>query len=230
MKELREYASVKSRQVETAYHLCRLKLWGSNKTYPGVVILGCGRSGTKYVVEKLRANGYDVGHERLKRYGVASWYAVASSRRVPLGPTRDQVLATGFRVLHQVRNPADTIGSAMTFGEKSWRFIEQEIQGVDLRKDMTINAMRYWLEWNKRAAALAEESYQVENLDTEFERLFWQQAFNKVNDEKREKHRQIPKSVNTRKHLAITCEDLKRKDLSLFGEIRSLALAFGYVV
>ena len=77
--------------------------------YKGLIIIGCGRSGTTYTAKLFRKNGYKIGHERLKVNGIASWYLVSDQQKELFGPSLHSIKKTDFPIVHQVRNPIDAI-------------------------------------------------------------------------------------------------------------------------
>jgi len=79
-----------------------------------IVIIGCARSGTKYISSLFNKVGYDVGHEKLGKDGIASWGLVPDSGKVPYGPSFSELRGRDMTVIHQVREPLAAIASIET--------------------------------------------------------------------------------------------------------------------
>ena len=87
-----------------------------------VVVLGHPRSGTGYTAHCFRQSGWDVGHEKHGRDGIASWMWPVQAERVPWGEVRgDNPLPE--TVLHVMRNPAACASSVAYTEHRSeeWR-------------------------------------------------------------------------------------------------------------
>lgn len=161
------------------------------------VVTGTGRSGTGYVAHLFRAAGVKCGHEdwftwvpgvrdeetisrrtlemrlrgpfsrlheewRRRRQGLdgdASWLAVPRLARF-----------NGL-VFLQIRHPLEVIASfaARHFFSSSvpnvWRTFASAY--FDMTGDDIVDGMRWWIEWNARAAQHAHFTYRLEDLDAE---------------------------------------------------------------
>jgi hypothetical protein len=87
-----------------------------------LVVLAHARSGTSYTAACFRAAGWDVGHERIGRDGIASWMWATDAEEVPLGPPRGYY-PLPETVLHVIREPAAAV-SSITHTEQAseeWR-------------------------------------------------------------------------------------------------------------
>lgn len=126
-----------------------------------ILITGCGRSGTRYVSYLLDLLGLDVGHEKMGRDGTASWYMVVPSHSPPFGPASTEYM---FRtVLHQVRHPLAVIPSTLSFKERSWDYICENL-GLDRHQEPLRLGLSYWYHWNLKAGRLAGWRYKVEDM------------------------------------------------------------------
>lgn len=114
-----------------------------------LAIIGCGRSGTKFMARHL-SQKWTVGHETEQKNGTVDWHATV----------RD---LTDYLVLHQVRHPLDTIASCHTILPNSWKYIAEH---TDIRLDtpLLLRCMQYWVLWNRMAEAKAILTYRVENI------------------------------------------------------------------
>ena len=87
-----------------------------------VLVLGHPRSGTGYAAHCFTRAGWDVGHEQVRRDGIASWMWAVESLFVPCGDARDR----GYQfdnVLHILREPAACV-SSVAYTERisgTWR-------------------------------------------------------------------------------------------------------------
>lgn len=98
------------------------------------LITGCGRSGTKYVAERLNSSGISCGHEKIftvygpsqvdfdKYDGDSSWFAAPFL----------EILPTKLPVLHIVRNPVKVVKSFYRIGLCSKYIVRQFCKGRNL--------------------------------------------------------------------------------------------------
>lgn len=134
---------------------------------PAFVVVGTGRSGTTFVADVLAACGVCCGHERYfrpegyrrrwERCGEVSWTAVPwLERGTQAGP-----------VYHVVRHPLDVVTSLLTIG-----FFSDAAPGpfrsfarahFRLTGDEHVDAMRWYVEWNRRCEALARVRFRIED-------------------------------------------------------------------
>jgi hypothetical protein len=132
------------------------------KSKGGLIIIGCGRSGTTYTSKKLKSLGIDIGHERLKRDGISSWHLVSDQIEVPIETNFEQVRKLNLPFVHQVREPLQAISSMQAIGWISYKFLSNEIS-IDFENDSKIlKAMKYWYYWNLKAETKAVFTYQIE--------------------------------------------------------------------
>ncbi len=129
---------------------------------PRFVIAGTGRSGSSYIARLLTEAGIKCHHERvfsLAGYrpcfdvrGESSWFAV------PYLSEYEGI------VLHQVREPLATVASLAS--RQMWGFgiIGRQIEVTD---DPLLNAVRFYVHWNRLCEARADYRYRLEDIDTE---------------------------------------------------------------
>jgi hypothetical protein len=116
----------------------------------------------------LESWGLDAPHEREGRDGVVSWCLAAG--HVPLPSWHEPVTSERFDlVLHQVRNPIDTIASLTTMRADSMQWAAQSVE-IDLSAPKLVQALAYWVEWNKLAEATAQITYRVEDIPSDLPR------------------------------------------------------------
>lgn len=141
---------------------------------PQFAIVGSGRSGTGFMAALMKANGLHWGHEeyynpiRLEGddqdeslMGDSSWLALPYLESEPYG-----------RVIHVTREPIAVVRSLLSI-----RFFHPETEDAPypqfLRRysevfqhaDPVVRAVEFWVEWNRRCAAVAEVSMKIEELD-----------------------------------------------------------------
>jgi hypothetical protein len=133
------------------------------------VVVGTGRCGTAYMAQLLTRMGIPCGHEwaysaHPRKYADVEIAGDSSAQAVPF--------LSEFRgkVLHQVRDPLRVIGSFLGFG----LFRDPKAHGVDgefmLRHfEFTGNelddAMRYYVEWNRRCEGVDPSRYLLYQLE-----------------------------------------------------------------
>jgi hypothetical protein len=149
------------------------------------VITGCGRSGTKYTAEVLKACGVACGHEEIfnkttrveiddrgtTRFsshanfsnldGEVSWMAV---------PWIDRL--AGVLVLHQTREPLACVRSLVARGIFDEHPVDPDYARIVKRTTPRVfdyatpeeRALDYWCQWNTIAGAHARYTWQVEQL------------------------------------------------------------------
>ena len=187
-----------------------------------ILICGCGRSGTKYITQVLRKCGLDVGHEKLGKDGIVSSLWTIDVDKYP--PYHIQGPQPEFDIiLHQVRNPLDTIGSLLTSLPESWEFNCRHTP-LKMSDPLPKRAAEYWYYWNLLAEKRAIWTYQVESLhynwDTFCAYLNLDVSYDLIKD--------IPRNVNTRKHQQIDWDWLERATPEHYKDILRLVVRYGY--
>jgi hypothetical protein len=119
-----------------------------------LLVLACGRSGTRYASKVLRAAGLDVGHEKEGADGMVSWRSVGIE-----SDFRDRSV-----VWHQVREPLGVVSSFHTVMGRSWRFVSDADHRIPLGDPILVRCMKYWSYWNQECERRAEQTYRVEDL------------------------------------------------------------------
>lgn len=221
-KSARNIASRQRRRAETLY-VTGISALRNESTGGGIIIIGCGRSGTTYTARLFSSIGYAVGHERLHRHGIASWYLASDQSKVPVGPSMGELRNLSFPIVHQVRHPLQTISSATVIGSTSRAFLESE-SSIYKTQDPLLLAMRYWYWWNLQSGKRAVFTYKVEDLETNMPKLLrLANMRNKDSDVP-----EISKRLNAGAHPAISWQDCENKDPVLTARIKELSFAYGY--
>ena len=144
-----------------------------------LLVIGCGRSGTRYISKLLIKCGVDVGHERTGKDGVASWYmtpgleseAHYTGTGLPFGKMSKYAdLGSDPIIIHQVRHPLKAIASQQTFLPASWKYVESfAFTKISPKDSRLLKCMKYWYYWNLKAEQSADALFRVEELPNEFE-------------------------------------------------------------
>jgi hypothetical protein len=135
-------------------------------TEPRFVIVGTGRSGTRYISHLLRAAGIRCGHENWWRLddnqatrleGDASWIATF------------QVDDFAGQVFHQIRDPLRVVSSFL-YGKKQLLRGGPALDGrrrwVDLiGEDDVADALHITVEWLRKAEEVSEWTWRLEDVD-----------------------------------------------------------------
>ena len=189
-----------------------------------LVITGCGRSGTTYSAEFLSTLGLRIGHERLRRDGIASWYLASAQATVPFGPSMRQIGSLDMLVVHQVRDPIQAIASAQVIGRPSWEFLAEEIP-IDLDGDSRLlMAMKYYYYWNLKASNLAKIRVRVEEFQSDIRPVLLE-----FEVEAEQKTKTLPsKSTNARAHSSVSWRRMEAEDWRLCKKIRAMSRDYGY--
>ena len=200
---------------------------------PGILILACPRSGTKYTATLLQSLGVDVSHECTDGAdGMIGWrYAAAESRRCFCEHFRQTCrLAERYEtVWHQVRHPLEWLRSIPTIGV--WEWIRTILPGLPLGNGLPLY-MRFWVAWNELCERQATWTYRVEDLragtDTMAEML------RAVGVQSRPAA--VPTDTNTRRTvarfaeriIAPTLADLHDADAEAAEALVAMAARYGY--
>lgn len=205
-------------------------------------VLACGRAGTLYTTEVLKAAGLDVGHEYTGENGTVSSLAYGSPPyplfewEPPIGRCAHQgedITQIPWDVtIHQVRHPLKTIESAFIVIPKvSWLYYERVI-GISHRLPKLYRCMLYWFRWNVLCESISKFTYQLEKIEQNWMRIceeakisapFPAQISRTTNHKKRN---QIP--FADKKFKITGWEQLSDIDPVLTERIRELAKKYGY--
>lgn len=187
-----------------------------------LLIVGCGRSGTRYAKEVLAAVGIDVGHEVAGPMGTVDWHKVPDPSEYKL-------------VLHQVRHPLRVIESTHTIMGRSWDFLSENEPRITRNDPILVRSMKCWLYWNERAEKVSSKTYMVEEMEKHVTSICNELGV-KMTPQKLGAVRRISKQNHTRranpKHKAkyptLTWVDLEDADSYVAGEIMTTARRYGY--
>jgi len=192
---------------------------------PKLLIVGCGRSGTRYASKALRAAGLDVGHEKPGADGMAHWRSVG----------READLGSHDVVRHQVREPLGVIASFHTVMGRSWDFVCETEPRVPRDDPVLLRCMKYWLYWNDLCESVAGGTYRVEDFQEELPEMA-RALGRELSGADLEAARRVPRNDHTRRrgHKAsgaypeVAWGDLEAADGSIAAEIRAMAGRYGY--
>lgn len=220
MSNIESQISYLKRSIETKFYSLFL-----NKKDKLIIITGCGRSGTTFSSKVLRRMGLEIGHERLRKNGVSSWYLTSKRKKVQLGPSLYDLRSFNKIIIHQVREPLASISSMLSTGSPSWRFLSNEIP-ISLEKDSkTLRAMKYYYYWNLQTENIADVRVKAEEFLYKIESILLKYKIdfktNNVTIDESSK-------VNTRKHKKLDWDDLFKEDKNLAEKIVELGRKYGY--
>lgn len=123
-----------------------------------ILITGCPKSATVYISELLLKMGVDVKHEKMGRDGSADWMLAPGKISHPWeGPRFDDGFST---VLHQVRDPLDTMSSCQKISGHAWDYITSYLPVKT--NNLQETCMATWYYWNKMAEQIASWTYRIE--------------------------------------------------------------------
>lgn len=191
--------------------------------YP-LLVLACARSGTTYITQLLQLCGLQVGHESLGRDGMVCWTAIVRSDNPPWGPATHQLKFK--HIVHQVRHPLKVISSVyFTEPPKSWNYIIFHTRQINQQDSHLVKCAKYWLYWNRKAEALSQLTYRVEDIEAALNPLSRLLQF--PLDAKVLK--MLSKTTNARTHLDFTWAQLQAElPPALYRDVRALAQKYGY--
>lgn len=179
-----------------------------------IKITGVIRSGTQYMSRCLEAVGINMPHERYGIDGIVS----------PLH-TFDKPDIKWDYVLHQVRNPVNTISTMHTMLDGTWARFKTESITPDFRN--LKNLMHFWLYWNEAIEKISDYRYKVEDLEKE-----WGYLMDKIFKHPCHFPSQINKNVNSRIHgrggVYLEFRELHECDEEIAMKILEKAVEYGY--
>jgi hypothetical protein len=215
------------------------------------LITGCGRSGTRFIVQLLRSFGCDFRHEQRGREGSACWYCCLLFERNVNHDSLVGRCGCRFRdvriddqgraisdsgnpclrdhyslILHQLRSPMEVIASAQTLTKGSIVYIDNKI-GIRQYDDRILQAARYWVEWNKAAYRICDFSYRIEDLRRRLPEIC---DLVGVRRSIRGYEDLLARRTNSRPHPPVSVNHIKERDMELYRDLVETAQAFGYVV
>jgi hypothetical protein len=190
-----------------------------------LLIIGCGRSGTRYVSKVLGRCGLKMGHERPGENGMASWVSLC----------RPGEIEEYDFVFHQVREPLGVISSFQTVMNRSWRKIYDAEPRIDREEPKLLRCMKYWLYWNQLCEEKARKTYRVENIRKALPEMLELMGVPPTEDVLNEA-KQVPTNDHTRvkghkvsdTYKAVTWDDLECEDIIICTQIRDQAIRYGY--
>ena len=149
------------------------------------LIVGTGRSGTKWIVETLNVNGIAAAHQTIRHAHVLGepfvWpeavEVIVSFEAVPLLPR------LSCRKLLVVRNPDDVIGSWLKQGAfqdnmrseyVAWAAVlDRWFPAVLKEPTPQDRAAHYWVVWNMHAAMYCRETCRLNEIAVLFDGVQW---------------------------------------------------------
>ena len=190
------------------------------------LILAYPRSATLYTSLYFEGVGLHVGHEVdadhvLKVHGVSTYYdglVTGVFKNCAFKPEDYEV------ILHQVRNPVDTISSAYAAGGN---ISTQTIKIFGDRKypqNALARQMKAWLTFTDMADSLAQYTYQIENFKAEYFHI----CHNILGLPEVKKGRGVLGKCNRSKHKTWTYAEFDEIDHDLTEKVKEKAIKYGY--
>ncbi|TWT61709.1 glycosyltransferase [Rubinisphaera italica] len=191
-------------------------------------IVGCGRSGTKYTATFLNKIGIQVKHEEPGPDGEVGWKGLLKILDGEIDPS-------SHIVLHQVRNPLETISSMRTHSHGLLGDVSRHFSTNSSLKSATgklHRCMEFWYEWNLLAENYSKWTYQTESFTESIDRICDLIDHPRVEGELP----LVDPNLNSRriKRFArfqeepVSWEKLSSIDAGLVKRIRQLAQKYGY--
>lgn len=191
-------------------------------------VIGCGRSGTMYMTSLLKQLDINVGHEKEESDGEVGWRALIRIFEQEINPAENVVL-------HQVRNPLETIASLRTHTNEMLDFVAQYFPAqsrLGTAEGRLHRCMEYWYYWNVLSEEHARWTYRIEAIDEDWQRFCAEIGL----VEPHPARPTIDPSLNTRriadyaKHQqeVVTWDRLDEIDTALCAQLKALASRYGY--
>ncbi len=213
-----------------------------------LLIIGCARSGTKYIHKAWRAAGLDIGHEYVGADGSATRFFGVDAPEHPELPNtspKGRKCHVGERrsdfefehVWHQVRDPLKCITSnTLALPRKAFAWLEDFTPIDSKHPNIRYIAMQYWFYWNRICADYATETYRIEDLDKHWRLMAYKLGVKSgsVPDIDKQTNRSLRWArpyvdrEAIKKMPDFTWTDLDNVDPILSGHIRTLAESYGY--
>lgn len=194
---------------------------------PEFVIAGTGRCGTVFIADAIDKMdvpcrheyfyGPDGFHKRIGVKGDVSWLAV---------PYLDGYKG---RVIHVVRDPVKVINALVSARAFDTARLDNKYVGFvakhfDLSGDQTLDAMRYYIEWNRRIEKHGTMRFRLEDIKNDFPKVMG--AIGKpCPDNYREILEGMPR-LNSRSKQMVDVSDYPKGDV--LEQLRSIAEEYGY--
>ncbi|MBI2893806.1 MAG: hypothetical protein HYY06_09660 [Deltaproteobacteria bacterium] len=199
------------------------------------VVVGTGRSGTKYASELFTRLGIRCGHEAL--FSAAAGADLVGDASFGIVPS-----LSGFRglVFHQTRHPLAVLSSIASTGffvspgpyEPYLDLITRTVPGIGERTDPIRKAMHYVVRWNLMAEPFARLRWRVEDLDAavlaEATRMI---GMPRTEEDCTAALREVPPDTNSLERGGVARLNLEWSDLEECPEkleLASLARRYGY--
>lgn len=96
-----------------------------------ILIMGHPRSGTGMAAWLFRSCGFDVGHERLGKNGISSWFWAVPDSSPPYGATPVDYEYEPDLVIHLIRKPIDCVSSVTYTEHVTEPYRAKHFEGID---------------------------------------------------------------------------------------------------
>ena len=187
----------------------------SSKSEKRIAVLGCPRSGTRFMASVLSYSGYPTGHENYNYPSVIDWQMLGTMSATEIRKRFDIIL-------HQVRHPFSFVRSMPTIQLNSVAFIQAMVPSVRDARDPK-QALIFWEHWNRRCRATADFTYKVEDLK-ELIPTFKERFDICIDPETIDRYTDVPKKINSRTNRNTYITNLAQYEL----ELPKLAIELNY--
>ncbi len=175
-----------------------------------LLIRGCAHSGTRYMAKYLNTLGISVGHERVDRGGVVTWYFNDACKNIS---------GEGYVYLQQTRKPLKTIEACQYLSTDSWAHIRTKIN-IPRGRSFLFSSMNYYYYWNKLIEKNTLFQYCVEETSHILDILdLFKITYKNENVKKANKINKKVGHNNKKDRKILTYEDLYKEDEQLTDKI-----------
>lgn len=196
-----------------------------------ILIVGCPRSGTKYISQVFKKAGLSSTHENDKgKDVVVGWRYAASGKAFCYHFRHICRFYTEFtQVWHQVRNPVKVLRSLPALGDyRNWAHIVDSRLGLGDRRSLEYG-MQFWLSWTRRCDDMCDWRYRVE--DVQDGSKVWRKMCKRL-DLGEQGLPPVSQRNNTRvkhkRYRSVTLADMRAADPGLAGKVIRRAKKYGY--
>lgn len=200
-----------------------------------LLILGSGRSGTKFCAKLFQQLGFDLRHECTGEYGSSTHFFHTDSDWYPMMPwvpggchVGERLSDYRFRhVLHIVRDPLDCIPSIQkVFTSMDWEFAE-DCGIIPIQKMSRLErCMRYWVGVNKKIEQMGpEHTFKLEEFELSWP---WIAEILRIKADWPSGIRPTNRGTGFRKSKRTNYSALRAENTEVAAEIQELSYRYGY--
>lgn len=201
-----------------------------------LLILGTGRTRTKFYARLFKEWGLDLKHERTGEFGSSTHFYHADHDWYPMFPWMDNAAHVGERLsdfnfgytLHVVRHPLTCIPSiAAVFGTIDWEFAEETGVLPAQKMSKLERVMHYYYHLNKKLEMISDRTMQVENTEQTLPNIMYHLGYADL------PWPDLPpqnRGTGYRRSQPATWAELSTENKTLAQDIKKMAKRYGYEV